>query len=61
MLTMSFQDIQEDAEGLEELLEEYTNLFQEATKLPPQRRCHHAIILKEDAPFPNICPYRYPY
>lgn len=43
MLTMYSQEIQ-DVGRLEGVLEEYAELFKEASELPPPRRHDHAIV-----------------
>jgi len=48
-------------EPLQKLLEDYTDLCQAPTVLPPKRNLDHAINLKKGATIPNIKPYRYPY
>ncbi|WVZ20087.1 hypothetical protein V8G54_007409 [Vigna mungo] len=47
--------------SVQQLVEEYADLFQEQRGLPPQRSCDHAIVLKEGAAIPNIRPYRHPH
>ncbi|MCH81181.1 enzymatic polyprotein [Trifolium medium] len=61
MLSMCSQEVKGVVAGLEEVLGEYQDLFQEAKGLPPQRRCDHAIVLKEGSQIPNMRPYRYPH
>lgn len=61
MTTMHSQEIKGNVEGLEATLEEYSDLFKEASELPPSRRCDHAIVINEGAQIPNIQPYRYPH
>jgi hypothetical protein len=43
------------------ILEEFQDLFQIPTGLPPKRECDHRIVLKEGATPPNIRPYRMPH
>jgi hypothetical protein len=43
------------------ILEEFQDLFQVPTGLPPKRECDHRIVLKEGATPPNIRPYRMPH
>lgn len=43
------------------LLQQYSEVFQEPTTLPPHRDIDHAIPLQEGATPPNIRPYRVPY
>ncbi|WVZ15409.1 hypothetical protein V8G54_012975 [Vigna mungo] len=47
--------------SVQQLVEEYADLFQEQRGLPPRRSCDHAIVLKEGAAIPNIRPYRHPH
>jgi len=44
-----------------DVLEEFMNVFQEKSGLPPKRAHDHAISLKEGATIPNLRPYRYPH
>ena len=44
---------------LEKVLQDYGNLFQEPTTLPPQRLHDHKIVLKDGAEPVNVRPYRY--
>lgn len=44
---------------LQALLDEYTDVFQEPTTLPPHRELDHAIHLQPGASPPNVRPYRY--
>lgn len=46
--------------GLEDLLFEYDDLFQEPTGLPPERLHDHQIILKKGTEPVNVRPCRYP-
>ena len=43
------------------LLEEYTDIFKEPTKLPPAREVEHRIPLKEGVEPVNVRPYMYAY
>ena len=43
------------------LLEEYTDIFEEPTKLPPTREVEHHIPLKEGVELMNVWLYRYAY
>jgi hypothetical protein len=43
------------------LLQQYSEVFQEPTTLPPHRDIDHAIPLQEGATPPNIRPYRVPH
>jgi hypothetical protein len=43
------------------LLQEFSDVFEEPTTLPPERQCDHAIPLKEGSTPPNIRPYRVPH
>lgn len=63
MMTLCSEDtpIYEQGGGIEALLEEYAELFQEAVQLPPPRSCDHAIVIKEGSQIPNIRSYRYPH
>ncbi|GKB00087.1 putative mitochondrial protein [Tanacetum coccineum] len=45
---------------LTQLLQEYADVFEVPTELPPQRSFDHKIPLKEDNVTINIRPYRYP-
>jgi len=42
-------------------LEEFEDLFQEPTQLPPTREVDHHIILQEGTTPINVRPYRYAY
>jgi hypothetical protein len=42
-------------------LEEFKDLFQEPTQLPPTREVDHHIILQEGTTPINVQPYRYAY
>lgn len=46
---------------IEQILEGYSDVFQEPDGLPPIREHDHAITLLDGAPIPNIHPYRYPH
>lgn len=50
-----------ETEWIAGVLDEFSEVFQEPTGLPPSRRQDHAIVLKEGAEIPNIRPYRYPH
>lgn len=41
------------------LLEQFTEIFQPPTQLPPSREIEHHITLKEGTYLINVCPYRY--
>jgi hypothetical protein len=43
------------------LLQEFSDVFEEPTTLPPERQCDHTIPLKECSTPPNIRPYRVPH
>ena len=43
------------------LLEEYTDIFEEPTKLPPAREVEHRIPLKKGVEPVNVRPYKYAY
>ena len=45
---------------LDELLNQFEDVFQEPTQLPPPRRYDHRIILNNYAPV-SLKPYRYPH
>ena len=45
----------------EGILEEYNEVFQDPSGLPPSRRQDHSIELKNGAEIPSIRPYRYPH
>ena len=61
MLTLYDLDLQRTVEGLEGVLEEYAELFQEAIELPPTRRCNHAVEIRAGSQIPYIRPYSYPH
>lgn len=44
---------------MEEMIEQYEDLFQEPEALPPQRSFDHTIPLLEEVKPVNIKPYRY--
>ena len=46
---------------MQQILVEYSNLFQEPRQLPPSRDIDHNIPLKEGTEPVNVRPYRYPY
>ena len=46
---------------MEGILEEYHEIFQDPSGLPPSRRQDHSIELKNGVEIPNIRPYRYPH
>lgn len=48
-------------EELTQVLEEFQELFEPPTAIPPNRRHDHAIHLKEGADIPHLRPYRYPH
>ena len=45
---------------LEQLLNDYDDVFQEPSGLPPERLHEHKIILKNGTEPINVRPYRYP-
>ena len=45
---------------LEQLLQEYDEIFEEPRALPPHKSHHHKIALKEGTSLINVRPYRYP-
>ena len=51
VLSMEFQ----------QLLEEFEDICQAPTGLPPPREHDHTINLREGAAIPHVRPYRYPY
>ncbi|KAG8386329.1 hypothetical protein BUALT_Bualt03G0137600 [Buddleja alternifolia] len=51
---------QQGSEGLESLLTEFNDIFEEPTSLSPHRNHEHWINLKERANLVNVPPYRYP-
>jgi hypothetical protein len=44
-----------------EILDEFDEVFNMPTGMPPNREHDHPIVLKPGATIPNIRPYRYPY
>ena len=46
---------------LKGLFDEYSDVFQPLTTLPPTRKQDHAINLKEGTDLINVRPYRYPH
>ena len=46
---------------IEEVLQQFQELFEEPKGLPPERSCDHTIPLKSDARPVNIRPYRIPH
>ncbi|XP_061360057.1 uncharacterized protein LOC133304100 [Gastrolobium bilobum] len=50
----------ESRQELDELLEEFQELFREPKGLPPRRAQDHAIVLKPGSQIANSRPYRYP-
>ena len=46
---------------MQQILVEYSDLFQEPTQLPPSRDIEHNIPLKEGTELVNVRPYRYAY
>jgi hypothetical protein len=47
------------APDLQQLLDQYSDIFVEPTSLPPHRTLDHAITLDRDARHVNTRPYRY--
>ncbi|KAL4309574.1 hypothetical protein GQ457_01G052960 [Hibiscus cannabinus] len=47
--------------SIQPLLEEFKDVFQEPTGLPPKRTHDHAITLKPEATPVNLRPYRFPF
>jgi len=43
------------------ILQQFNDVFQAPSRLPPPRSHDHAIMLKEKVDIPNIRPYRYPH
>lgn len=63
MMTTGIEKLNEEViqPEIKELLQEYQDVFQEPTKLPPLRGVEHSINFKEGTiPF-KMQPYRYPY
>ncbi|XP_004514546.1 uncharacterized protein [Cicer arietinum] len=48
-------------EVVSEVLQQYSEVFEDPQGLPPQMRLDHAIHLKEGAEIPNLRPYKYPH
>ncbi|XLR59819.1 hypothetical protein S83_010491 [Arachis hypogaea] len=46
---------------VQQVLEEYQEVFQEPTELPPPREIEHQIHLQQGADPVNVRPYRYPH
>jgi hypothetical protein len=46
---------------LEQILQQYSEVFAEPTALPPHRQCDHQIPLKDGAVPPTTRPYRVPH
>lgn len=61
MINLYSQEITGEVEGLGRVMEDYVDVFQDVTALPPHRRCDHAIDIKEGSQIPNIRPYPYPH
>ncbi|KAG8374295.1 hypothetical protein BUALT_Bualt11G0116900 [Buddleja alternifolia] len=59
LFTMEGQQKQEQ-EHLNKPLEEFQDLFEEPTALPPHRQQDHKIVLKEGTDPISLRPYRYP-
>ncbi|CAJ2644108.1 unnamed protein product [Trifolium pratense] len=51
----------EDVYEWEKIIEEFAEVFNMPSGLPPIREHDHVILLKPDANIPNLRPYRYPY
>ena len=48
-------------EELQQLLQQYQEVFQEPQGLPPKREIEHAIVLKPGTSLINVRPYKYAY
>jgi hypothetical protein len=57
----SHTDIEELLPQIAEILEQYEDIFEEPSELPPHRQCDHTIPLKQDATPPLTRPYRVPH
>jgi hypothetical protein len=57
----SHTDIEELLPQIVEILEQYEDIFEEPSELPPHRQCDHTIPLKQDATPPLTRPYRVPH
>lgn len=51
---------QQDQSKLISLLDDYVDVFQEPTTLPPNRLYDHQIVLKDESLPVNVRPYRHP-
>ena len=47
--------------SVQEILEQYKDLFEEPSGLPPVRQCDHSIPTEDSANPPNVRPYRMPH
>ncbi|EXB66633.1 hypothetical protein L484_024930 [Morus notabilis] len=55
------QETTEPRRKLDQLLDEFSDLFQEPSGLPPLRNCDHRICLQPNSAPVVIRPYRYPH
>lgn len=55
------KNVKEVPTFLAQVLEEFRDVFQEPTGLPPECELQHQIILKEGASPVSVRPYRYPH
>ena len=46
---------------MQQLLHQYSDIYQHPTELPPDREINHRILLKEGTDPVNVRPYRYAY
>ena len=46
---------------VQQVLQEFQDIFQAPSGLPPSRKHDHGITLKEGVPIPNLRPYKYPH
>ncbi|XP_021595172.1 uncharacterized protein LOC110602054 [Manihot esculenta] len=47
--------------NMQQLLQQYSDIYQHPTELPPNREINHRILLKEGTDPVNVRPYRYAY
>uniref|UniRef100_A0A0A8XUB0 Uncharacterized protein n=1 Tax=Arundo donax TaxID=35708 RepID=A0A0A8XUB0_ARUDO len=55
------EEVTPSPKEVEEILHQYTELFEEPKELPPPWSCDHAIPLKSGAEPPNLRPYKVPH
>lgn len=60
MMHVYFQELKGEMEGLEQLNNDYADLFQDNIGFPPHRRCDHVIEVKYGFQIPNIHLCTYP-